>query len=74
MEIILELDDDFMKILSDRTGFTDPAEIIQESLGAFDWMTGEVMKYRAIVSIGENGSSPNRLMTPGLKAVEERRG
>jgi hypothetical protein len=68
MELHLTIDDQIMRTLKTRMKTENPIDIVREALNLLDWATGETSDGRVILSIGEDGSNPKRIVTPGLKA------
>lgn len=72
MEIRLVLDDEQMEVLKSRLRTKSTADVIKEGLGLLDWATDEVGQNRVIISVGDDGSDPKRIETPGLRLARKR--
>jgi hypothetical protein len=73
MEVRIILDDELVDSLRDRLKTSKATEVIREALGLLDWATEEVGRDRVILSIGEDGTEPKRIETPGLRQARTRR-
>ena len=73
MEVRLILDDDLIESLKGRMRTKSASDVIKEGLGLLDWATEEVGQNRVILSIGEDGTDPKRIVTPGLQHARPKR-
>ncbi|MFC0518454.1 hypothetical protein ACFFGT_29840 [Mucilaginibacter angelicae] len=69
MEIRLNIDDDFMKSLSEKLGESKASKITTEALTILNWAAEEAKNGRIILSTNKNGEDVKQLAMPALDKI-----
>ncbi len=70
MEIRINVDDDFVKSLSEKLGVSKTSALTTEALTLLNWAANEAKAGRVILSANQEGKELKQLSMPALEKIK----